>query len=270
MQIDWFTFFAQIVNFLILVLLLRRFLYRPVTEAMDRREKKISGQLEEARIKMVEANEKESQFEKRIKDFEEKKQEMLRQIEQEVEQKKRELLQKVRQDVEEQQRRWSESLSGEKTAFLRELQIETSNKIVEVVRQILRDLSTRDLEEQVTEIFIQRLHEIDKKENRRLVASALDYGEGVIVVKSSFEVGEIQKKRIIDVLREKIAPNVEFSFEVVPALGFGVEIRAGGWRAGWSLNGYIGRLRDEMEQAFAQNMNGNAVLTKPGDIKEQS
>ena len=42
MQVDVFTLIAQIVNFLILVYLLKRFLYRPVLDAMDRREADIA------------------------------------------------------------------------------------------------------------------------------------------------------------------------------------------------------------------------------------
>ena len=37
MQIDWITVAAQIVNFLVLVWILQRLLYRPVTRAMARR-----------------------------------------------------------------------------------------------------------------------------------------------------------------------------------------------------------------------------------------
>lgn len=40
MLIDWFTVIAELVNFLILVWLLKRFLYEPVLKAIDEREKK--------------------------------------------------------------------------------------------------------------------------------------------------------------------------------------------------------------------------------------
>ena len=47
MLIDWFTVGAQAVNFLILVWLLKRFLYEPVLAAIDAREKKIAAELAE-------------------------------------------------------------------------------------------------------------------------------------------------------------------------------------------------------------------------------
>jgi len=45
MLIDWFTVGAQIVNFLILVWLLQHFLYKPILNAIDAREKRIAANL---------------------------------------------------------------------------------------------------------------------------------------------------------------------------------------------------------------------------------
>ena len=41
MLVNWFTVFAQIVNFIILIYLLKRFLYGPIIRAMEEREKKM-------------------------------------------------------------------------------------------------------------------------------------------------------------------------------------------------------------------------------------
>ena len=42
MTIDWITVAAQIANFLVLVWLLRRFLYRPILDGIDAREAEIA------------------------------------------------------------------------------------------------------------------------------------------------------------------------------------------------------------------------------------
>jgi len=51
MEINWFTVIAQIVNFLILVWLLKRFLYKPVLKAIAEREQKIASRLDAAAFK---------------------------------------------------------------------------------------------------------------------------------------------------------------------------------------------------------------------------
>ena len=47
MDVDWITVAAQIANFLVLVWLLKRFLYGPVILAMDERDARIAGELRE-------------------------------------------------------------------------------------------------------------------------------------------------------------------------------------------------------------------------------
>ncbi|PHM05822.1 hypothetical protein CK516_38115 [Nostoc sp. 'Peltigera malacea cyanobiont' DB3992] len=48
LEINWFTFFAQILNFFVLIFVLQRFLYKPITKAMARREKTIRDRLSSA------------------------------------------------------------------------------------------------------------------------------------------------------------------------------------------------------------------------------
>ena len=55
MLIDWFTVIAQILNFLLLVVLLKHFLYGPILAAMDTRQQTIAQQLEEAKAAKREA-----------------------------------------------------------------------------------------------------------------------------------------------------------------------------------------------------------------------
>src|SRR5471030_2866636 len=48
MLIDWFTVGAQALNFIILVWLLKRFLYKPILNAIDARENRIAAELANA------------------------------------------------------------------------------------------------------------------------------------------------------------------------------------------------------------------------------
>ena len=48
MQVDWFTLIAQVVNLLVLVGLLKHFLFGRIVRAMNEREATIAGRLEEA------------------------------------------------------------------------------------------------------------------------------------------------------------------------------------------------------------------------------
>jgi F-type H+-transporting ATPase subunit b len=62
MLIDWFTVGAQTLNFLILVWLMKRFLYKPIRHAIDEREKRIAAELANADKKKAEAQKQSDAF----------------------------------------------------------------------------------------------------------------------------------------------------------------------------------------------------------------
>src|ERR1035437_6700654 len=69
MLIDWFTVGAQALNFLILVWLLQRFLYKPILDAIDTREKRIAAELADAAAKKAEAQKERDEFERKNEEF---------------------------------------------------------------------------------------------------------------------------------------------------------------------------------------------------------
>jgi len=100
MLIDWFTVAAQAVNFLLLVWLLKRFLYKPVLAALDAREKGIAQQLQDAAAKKAEAATEQADFQNKNKEFEEKRAALLLGATQAAESERKKLLETVRSDAE--------------------------------------------------------------------------------------------------------------------------------------------------------------------------
>src|SRR5450432_81249 len=77
MKIDWFTVIAQVINFLILVWLLKRFLYKPILNAIAEREKKITDQLKDADAKKADAKKEQDEFRKKNEEFDQQKKELM-------------------------------------------------------------------------------------------------------------------------------------------------------------------------------------------------
>jgi F-type H+-transporting ATPase subunit b len=69
MLIDWFTVGAQAINFLVLVWLLKRFLYRPILDAIDAREQRIAAELADADAKRAEARQERETFQHKNQEF---------------------------------------------------------------------------------------------------------------------------------------------------------------------------------------------------------
>jgi F-type H+-transporting ATPase subunit b len=253
-QIDWFTFVAQIVNFLILIALLQRFLYKPVIKAMDEREQKVASELEEARLKKVEAEQKERELDQHLKEFESKKKQMLEEAKQEVNQQRKEWMGQLREDISEIRERWIVAVESEKKAFLDHLKEETGEQVVRLVQKVLGDLSDRNLQQQTAGFLIEKLHELGDAEKEKLWTTMEQLNTSQAVVISSYELDGQQKHELADLLRELSGRKLECEFEVSESLGFGVEVRVGGWRLGWNLASYLQGLREQMDRFFREGI----------------
>ena len=69
MLFDGFTVAAQTLNFLVLVWLMKRFLYKPILDAIDAREKRIALALADAAAKKTEAQQERDEFQKKNEVF---------------------------------------------------------------------------------------------------------------------------------------------------------------------------------------------------------
>ncbi|MCF8066354.1 MAG: hypothetical protein K9K36_13980, partial [Desulfarculaceae bacterium] len=117
MLIDWFTVAAQVVNFLILVWLLKHFLYDRIIKAIDQREADIAARFEEAEAKQDAAARKESEPDQRRRELEEQSGSLLAEAKEQAEQRRQELVAQAKQEVEGQRDNWREALERVRQAL---------------------------------------------------------------------------------------------------------------------------------------------------------
>lgn len=250
MNIDWFTFIAQIVNFLILLALLKRFLFGPLRNIMDKREQMVTSRLEEARQKLEEAEEKDRIYQSKLDDFKAQKEEMMSKARHEVEEAKKEMLHQARTEIDTIQEKWEESLEAERETFFDELYRQTADNIIELLDRLVKDLANSSLEEQAVHKFVEQLRNLDKKEEKRALQSAMDSGKGELKIISSFALFDEQKRLIEHTLKEVFTADINYIFSVSSLLGFGIEIRAEGWKMGWNAKIYLDDLKKNVANLF--------------------
>jgi len=118
-MIDWFTVIAQIVNFLILVALLRYFLYGRVLAAMDMRQQEIAARWDEAARQRSEAQQELEATRETNRKLDQQREQLLAMVRDDVEQHRQQLTAKVRGEVDELHERWSDAIQEETDSFLR-------------------------------------------------------------------------------------------------------------------------------------------------------
>jgi F-type H+-transporting ATPase subunit b len=251
MLIDWFTVGAQVVNLLILVWLLRRFLYGPITRAMEQRQRGIDEELAAAERSRTEAAAERERLRAETERFAAEREVRTRELHDELEGTRRSRLADARAEVDEFQARWRESVEREREGFLLELRQRSGQQVVEVARQALRDLADEPLENRVIVRFLARLAALDPDQRATLLAGARSNG-GRVHLRTAFEVPQPMRDRLVAEVRATLGPEHEVRFEVVPTLLGGIELRAGGQAVAWTFDEYLETLEATIAEALGQ------------------
>ena len=251
MLIDWFTVAAQILNFLILVFLLKHFLYDRIIGAMDERERKIRGRLEDAEEKKREREEEAETYRRKNRELEDKRKEILDAARDEAEEKRKELVRQARENVESLRTQWRESLQREQESFLGELKELAGQQFLDISRRALRDLADSDVEDRVVRVFLDRVEDLGG-EDRKKLAEALKGDGSSATVRSAFELSPAQRGKITKALHEQVSENLEMEYETVPEMLPGIEIKGGGRKLAWNLGEYLKGLEERTRNILEQ------------------
>jgi F-type H+-transporting ATPase subunit b len=251
MLIDWFTVIAQVVNFLVLVLLLRLLLYKPITRAMQKRQEKIAERLEEGERKQEEAEAEAGRYREERRDLEESRASLLEEAKEEAAERRRRLLSEVREEVEAARERWRSSLEQQRGSFLDDLRERTATEVCEIARRALADLADADLESQMVKRFVERLKEMEADELERL-ATAVEESNQIITLRSRFELGEDLRDLIAESLEEHVGWETDLRFETAEDLVGGIELRIDGLKVAWNLDEYLETLVESVRQELAE------------------
>lgn len=254
MLIDWFTVGAQVVNFLVLVWLLKRFLYKPVLQAIDAREQHIASQLANAAEERARAGKERESYEAKNREFAVQRERLLNETRAAAARERTELLQKARAEYEQLQARFAAELSEERDEISRSLVARVLGETIAIARKLLGDLSDANLEARIVEMFLRRLHslsETDRAGLRRLAADGDDAAAPrVLTVRSAFELSPAQRANIERELRRELPDDGSIRFEQRPELIGGIELVANGYRMRWSIEDYLGSLREQIDLAL--------------------
>ena len=162
MLIDWFTVVAQIVNFLMLVALMKHFLYGPLL-ARDRCARaRIAAQLAEADRKSKEAEQQKAQVRDQIAEHREPRSaDRSKTRGKRPTQRERDGSDRARVRARDWRRRWREDLRREETAFFDEIRRAATAEILGDTRHALADLAGADIERSAVEAFLEKLRSFD-------------------------------------------------------------------------------------------------------------
>lgn len=251
MLLDPFTVIAQIVNFAILAVALKHFLYTRVIDAMDRREASIASRLTEADEREEAARNEAEQLAHERAHLDHERRDLMEDARAEASAHRQELVERARVEVNEDRLSWQRGLQAEQREFRRDLRRRTTHEVMELARRALSDLAGARLESVVLDRALDHLVESPEARDAVLVAD----GSGAeLTVRTAFEIADADRRHVVERLRELGLPSERrVRFECDPDLVLGVELYGGGSAASWNATDYVDRLVAAVEQ-LAENV----------------
>jgi F-type H+-transporting ATPase subunit b len=252
MSIDWITVAAQIANFLVLVWLLKRFLYRPILDGIDAREAKITNRMQKAVLAKEKAQAAEQLHLDQVRALNAKQADMADAVQQEAETQRDALLADARNRLEQEQAAWVAHQDEESRKYAVKLQRAGGGALLSLTRKALTDLADETLEGRIAQHLAKGIAPMVA--DLRIAA-----GKSNSAVITSRDVLPPSAKDDLMSSLQTVFPDVSVQFETDVDQPPGLVLRIGGAQLDWTVDGYIDSLGDLMDEQLAAGVDLKVV-----------
>jgi len=263
MQIDWFTVGAQTLNFLLLVWLLKRYLYAPILKAIDARESQVAKVISDAERIKLNAELQSNMFNKKNIEIDNKRDELLKEANVIAHKQGEQIVLEANINADKISKHRLLALEKELQHYQDKIVLKTLVEIYEIARKVMADLADVELEQQMFEHFCRHLHNINSDETNNL-HRAIEEDNSVLRLSSAFELSTTQIEKIDAILQKLIARKstahkssttnkpYQLKHEVKTELIMGIELRSNVWKIGWNSDDYLKVLQTYINQILVE------------------
>jgi F-type H+-transporting ATPase subunit b len=251
MLIDWFTVGAQALNFLILVWLLKRFLYKPILTAIDARENLVAAELADADKKKAEAKTERDALQAKTDAFDRERAALLTKATDEAKAERQRLLGEARKAADTLSAKRHEAMESDARNLDQAVSRLVQQEVFAVARKALADLATTSLEERIGEVFTRRLREMDAPAKAKL-GEALKDAAAPAIVRCAIDLPPDQQAAIRNAINETFSADIQLKFETKSDLIGGIELSTNGQKLAWSIADYLASLETSISELLKE------------------
>ncbi|MET4081953.1 F-type H+-transporting ATPase subunit b [Pedobacter sp. UYP30] len=246
MQINWFTVIAQIINFLVLVWLMKKYLYKPILQAVDEREKKIAAELTDAKTKKNEAKKEQDEFQKKNDTFDSHKKKMMDQATSDTEKERQKLLDQAHKEAADLKLKLEKASKDLQENLNDQLAQQTQQTVFSITKKALAEMASTTLEEQTVQVFVKKIKAINDKDKKQFLKD-FHSSSSPISVKSAFDLSDKDQKSIKSAIGSILGDEGKYNFETDSKMISGIELATNSYKLSWSFTAYINSLEKSME-----------------------
>lgn len=247
MEFDPFVFGFQIFNFLILVFILKRFLYKPILGAIKNREVYIKKTVDDANNSRLDFEKSKAKYEERLANLDRDKEHLRSKMYHEIETERKYKIAEVKKEVNVWRDRIRLQIESEKRAFLGEILDALYKEFSVFTDKALRELSGKSSQEHVMNLFFEKVNALSASEAVTINDKLLESG-GVVVFSSFHVIDDEIKVELENLFKRKEIKFDRIEYKTEPRLLMGVEMKVGSYYLLWNLETYLNDFRMEVEK----------------------
>ena len=228
MELDWSTFLLEIINFLVLVWILKRFLYQPVLDVIARRRKDIADRLADADKVQQEAESLKSQYEGRLADWDQERRQARDNLAQELDSERVRQLTLLQTSLEHEREKAEVAGQRQQAEQQRATEHHALQQGAAFAGRLLAQASGRELEARLLDLLLDQLSQLS---GEQLSGLRQQWGEppAAIEVSSAFDLSEEQRGSLETALHRVSGLDVPLAFRQDKELLAGLHIVIGAW-----------------------------------------
>ncbi len=253
MSIDWITVAAQIANFLVLVWLLKRFLYRPILDGIDAREAEIAKRMGEAKRIREAAEAEKAEFAKRVVQLESEQSDVLDTVRADAQDVREKMLAETRGQLAAERAGFARDRQAEAQRYAMALQKSGAETLLALTRKALMELADETFEER---IVIHAGRQIDAS-RQELLEAASSAEEAVVTTRDILS--DAARAALANQAAERL-PGITLRFATDPAQAPGLILRIGGVQVGWTVDSYIEELGTMLDERIADKGHAKGAI----------
>lgn len=228
MELNGTTLILEIINFLVLIWLLKHFFYSPILAFLDNRKLQIEQRLQQAEQRHEDAEKLESDYKEKLSKWQQEKEQAQQALQQELQTQRQEALRKLQDQLSEERAKSEAVNHNRQLTWMKQQQRQSHRQATRFVSTMLSDMSTPVLENLLIERAIDQLKHLPHKQQETFSSAAKQPGVSLNVT-SRFSMSEPHKQALISLFQTWIQADVSVHFEQDESLLCGLLIEAGAW-----------------------------------------
>ena len=250
MGINWVVFFAQIVNLFVLVWLLKRFLYRPIINAVEKRQADIIGQVNKAKEEYALAENERKKLASQMVAFEKTKKKRFDELSEEIEAYKTAQITDVNTLAQKERQKRQNELNRQVEMLHTQIRDLLADNFVALSQKIMGELSGQTPFEQSLALFQKNISNLPKSDVKRIKNAYKK--QNIISITSSETLSKKTKENLGLFLSKTFGWEmpVKMTFEEDNSLVLGLEMSVGDIIVQWHLKTFLDEYQDKINSTL--------------------